>query len=268
MSHRNTTTPIINAPRKPHCKVCKDAGKSEADYNSHWPKDRDGNVICLTLLEQDCRYCRNPGHTVKYCPKLAKDNAEREKQQRFQSSNHNTMTRTSNSKQPTTNTITNTNANTNNVSRFQLLMDESDDDGDDEESPKTQTTQTTQTTQKKAPVLEPMKEEFPALGGNWSKRPAAPQVRTVSFAEMAIRPKPEERQTTNIDELMSKAIASGMVVIERGASAVKAANPERKLNTSWTAEVFAKQKQKGGWAFCDSSDDEDNEAEEVGNDAW
>jgi len=263
MSHRNTK-PVINAPRKPHCKVCKDAGKSEADYNSHWPKDRDGNVICLTLLEQDCRYCHQPGHTVKYCPKLAKDNAEREKQHRFHSTNQNTITRTAktNSEQPTpTPTL---NPIPNNGSRFQLLMDDSDGDCDDEESPKTQTTQ------KKAPVLEPMKEEFPALGGNWSKRPAAPQVRKVSFAEMAIRPKPEEQQTTYIDELMTKAIASGMVVIERGAAvAVAAANPERKLNTSWTAEVFAKQKQKGGWAFCDSSDDEDNEdAEEVGNDAW
>jgi len=200
-------------------------------------------------LDQECRYCRQAGHTVKYCSKLAKDNAEREhreKQKHFHATNQNTITRTAATK--------NEQPIPNNVSRFQLLMNDSDDDNDDE-SPKTRTTQ------KKAQVIEPMKEEFPALGGNWSKRSAAPQVCKVSFAEMAIRPKPEEEQTTYIDELMTKAIASGMVVIGRGG----ASNPERKLKTSWTTEIIAKQK-KGGWAFCESSDDEDNE--EVCNDAW
>jgi len=59
----------------PTCKVCKDAGK--ADFN-HFVKNLDGSTNCPTLLSQDCRYCKNPGHTAKYCPVLAKNKKEDE----------------------------------------------------------------------------------------------------------------------------------------------------------------------------------------------
>ena len=49
------------------CKVCKDAGKSENIFSSHWVKDHEGNVICPTLLSQNCRYCHLPGHTITHC---------------------------------------------------------------------------------------------------------------------------------------------------------------------------------------------------------
>ena len=58
---------------KPTCKVCKDAGK--ADFN-HFVKNLDGSTNCPTLLSQDCRYCKAPGHTAKYCPQLAKHKKE------------------------------------------------------------------------------------------------------------------------------------------------------------------------------------------------
>ena len=57
------------------CKVCKDAGK--ADFN-HFVKNLDGSTNCPTLLSQNCRYCKNPGHTAKYCPVLAKNKKEDE----------------------------------------------------------------------------------------------------------------------------------------------------------------------------------------------
>ena len=57
----------------PQCKVCKDAGK--ADFN-HFVKNLDGTTNCPTLLSQDCRYCKNPGHTSKYCPLLAHNKKE------------------------------------------------------------------------------------------------------------------------------------------------------------------------------------------------
>ena len=53
------------------CKVCKDAGKSEKEYSSHYVKDSAGKPICPTLLNQSCRYCGENGHTVKFCPTLA-----------------------------------------------------------------------------------------------------------------------------------------------------------------------------------------------------
>jgi hypothetical protein len=52
------------------CKVCKDAGLDRGVYTSHRVKDQAGNVICPTLLKQECRYCFTPGHTVKFCPEV------------------------------------------------------------------------------------------------------------------------------------------------------------------------------------------------------
>jgi len=51
----------------PNCKVCRDAGKSEAEYSSHWVRDKVGRVTCPTLLSQKCRNCGKSGHTIKYC---------------------------------------------------------------------------------------------------------------------------------------------------------------------------------------------------------
>ena len=59
--------------KKPFCKVCSDAGKSEAEYSSHWVKDLQGKIICPTLLSTECRYCYKLGHTTKFCPALKKE---------------------------------------------------------------------------------------------------------------------------------------------------------------------------------------------------
>jgi hypothetical protein len=63
------------------CKVCKDAGKSESEYTSHWTResaDPSSKVVCPTLLNQNCRFCHELGHTTKYCPKLL----EKQKQEK------------------------------------------------------------------------------------------------------------------------------------------------------------------------------------------
>lgn len=65
-----------------YCKVCHDAGKTEAEYRSHFTRespDPKAKVTCPTLLAQECRYCSKNGHTVKYCPTL-KDNEKKRKQ--------------------------------------------------------------------------------------------------------------------------------------------------------------------------------------------
>jgi hypothetical protein len=127
---------------KPCCKVCKDAGKSAEEYGSHWPKDKDGRVICSTLLSQECRYCGESGHTVKYCQKLVKNKAEKAKTEAF-------WDRQKRIKAHAEVKATKPSAAVAPVSRFALLMD--DDESD--ESPRSP-----KRTQKKAPV-----EEFPAL---------------------------------------------------------------------------------------------------------
>lgn len=57
------------------CKVCADAKKPEKVVTSHFTKNKNGVVVCPTLLEQECRYCHKKGHTVKFCKMLEKNNA-------------------------------------------------------------------------------------------------------------------------------------------------------------------------------------------------
>ena len=55
------------------CKVCKDAGKTNSEYTSHWIRNApgpNGKVVCPTLLKQECKYCKKKGHTPKHCTKL------------------------------------------------------------------------------------------------------------------------------------------------------------------------------------------------------
>jgi len=82
--NRNNQNKSAPSVRKPYCKVCHDAGKSESDYTSHYVRslpDKQGNskVICPTLLNTECRYCYELGHTSKFCPKLASREKEAER---------------------------------------------------------------------------------------------------------------------------------------------------------------------------------------------
>jgi len=67
----NMETILRSVARNAFCKVCKDAGKSEKEYTSHYVKDRpgpNGVVVCPLLLSLECRYCHAKGHTPKCCP--------------------------------------------------------------------------------------------------------------------------------------------------------------------------------------------------------
>jgi len=244
MSHRNTIV------RKPCCKVCKDSGKSESEYSSHWPKDSDGKTVCPTLLAQDCRYCGDAGHTVKYCKVLERDNANKEKRQKQEdrvrrTQAHEAVSKPKSLASPAT-------------SRFALLMDD-----DSDESPRR--------AEKKAPA--PMKEEFPALGRSWTTRPtAAAPVANVSFAEMAVKPKEialAEKQTRD-EERLGRAIATGMVIIERGSQGVVMTAPP-KTDAQIAREKFNKDcfncKNGLGWGDAESSDEEEDDVQ-YQEDAW
>lgn len=80
---RNVKTVKMSAPVQKYCKVCHDAGKSEAEYRSHFTRETrepSSKVTCPTLLALECRYCYKNGHTVKYCPVL-KDNEKQKKRE-------------------------------------------------------------------------------------------------------------------------------------------------------------------------------------------
>ena len=75
-----------NSQKKPFCKVCFDAKKSESEYTSHYVRsrpDQNGNTIvtCPILAATECRYCFKFGHTIKFCnvleEKKKRDNKEK-----------------------------------------------------------------------------------------------------------------------------------------------------------------------------------------------
>lgn len=75
----NSKNSKISTPSRKFCKVCQDAGKSEAEYTSHYTRelpDPKSKVVCPTLLALECRYCYKAGHTVKYCSILKEKERE------------------------------------------------------------------------------------------------------------------------------------------------------------------------------------------------
>jgi hypothetical protein len=73
-----------NNSKKTFCKVCQDAGKPESVYTSHFVRsmpDKSGKttVLCPTLLNTECRFCFNLGHTTKFCPTIAANKKSEEK---------------------------------------------------------------------------------------------------------------------------------------------------------------------------------------------
>ena len=242
MSHANRNTKSATpTSRKPCCKVCKDAGKTEAEFSSHWPKDAAGNTICPTLLEQDCRYCGEAGHTVKYCKRLEKDNAAKDKARRISDK----QKRVGESKPQPSNSVS---VSVGQPSRFALLLEDSDSD----ESPRAQ---------KKAPVQ--LKEEFPALGGTWTRRPAVAPVARVSFAEMACKPAEEalaEKQFRD-EERLAQAIRTSYVTLTRESKPLSEKDRAAAIHRD---ECFKGLNGKG-WADAsdDSDEDEDDDDEAI-----
>jgi hypothetical protein len=63
-----------NNNKKPFCKVCADAGKTDTAHYVRLNPDPKSPVVCPTLLALECRYCFKFGHTVKYCAVAKKNN--------------------------------------------------------------------------------------------------------------------------------------------------------------------------------------------------
>lgn len=143
---------------KAHCKVCQDAGKTEAEYSSHFTREtRDPNsrVICPTLLDLKCRYCFNTGHTVKYCKELKKKERTTEHQNRP-------------SEAPKK--ATGKNNNPNNI----FLVLDSEDESEDDNKP----------VMKKTRMPE-LQEQFPAMSAS---KPIQLQSVSTSYADILTKP--------------------------------------------------------------------------------
>ena len=62
----------------PLCKHCSNLGLKTAD--THWLREGRGansKIVCPELLKTTCRFCKQQGHTIGYCPELKKKDEER-----------------------------------------------------------------------------------------------------------------------------------------------------------------------------------------------
>ena len=157
--------------KKPYCKVCHDAGKTEAEYTSHYVRSRpDMNgkttVTCPVLAATECRYCYKLGHTTKFCPVIEENEKRAKKQKSLAIQAHKAELRAA--PKPTAQVASNKYA-----SAFSALADDSDD-----EKPMPVVM---------APVAKPAVDDFPVLVG---LKPVTAQVTkpTVSWAAVAEKP--------------------------------------------------------------------------------
>jgi hypothetical protein len=90
MSKRMNTTRYgkdMTTNAKPFCGHCKNIGKSEKEYTSHWPRASmklGAPVTCPAILKTECTYCHQLGHwaSVDHCPELKLRKKEDAKQHR------------------------------------------------------------------------------------------------------------------------------------------------------------------------------------------
>lgn len=86
MSYKsNNNKKFASNGKKPFCKVCHDAGKTESEYTSHFVRslpDMNGKtkITCPILAATECRYCYELGHTTKFCPILEENNKRSKKE--------------------------------------------------------------------------------------------------------------------------------------------------------------------------------------------
>ena len=72
----------MSAKNIPFCGVCYKAGKLKDVYTNHWTKaspERNSEITCPTILNTVCKYCKERGHTMKYCRMLNEKKSREEK---------------------------------------------------------------------------------------------------------------------------------------------------------------------------------------------
>jgi|LakMenE18May11ns_1017448.scaffolds.fasta_scaffold9867302_2 hypothetical protein len=167
MSYKSSNNKKVVA-KKPFCKVCHDAGKTEAEYTSHFVRslpDFNGNtkVTCPILAATECRYCYNLGHTTKFCPILEENNKRSKKEKSVAIQAHKSEQRAA------SRTVSEPVVERKYLGTFAALGDDSD-----EEKPVPQQ------------VVEVQVDHFPALFG--SKKEVTSVAKAVSWAAIAERP--------------------------------------------------------------------------------
>lgn len=242
---KSTTT----ASKKPRCKVCQDAGKSEKEYSSHYVRsmpDRTGKTVitCPTLLATECRFCFEVGHTTKFCLVIAKNKKEEAKR----NYNANKMAEEEKNKPKT--------IAAKKITKFSALdMGSSEDE---EEPPRHHQANNTKpiakakTQTQTQNIQQEQKEEFPALlsskAAPTSTVAAGPMTTTSGWASIAAKT-PEQYESEKYEQEL----------LERS---IKRQNP---TPAPVKKVVFTAPSQKKNWADYSSDEEEEAAFEEAYN---
>lgn len=160
MNTSNKNTSNKNQSNKMYCKVCADAKKSISEVTNHNVKSPQGVVLCPTLLSQECRYCKQSGHTVKFCKTL-------EEKKKFESKMQAKLSHeTKNETKKVRSTIANTKTRAN-------LFDALESDSEDEKEENNQD------------------KEYPTLGGAYHTDACLNQDKSYSSALQTSTPAPK-----------------------------------------------------------------------------
>jgi len=260
MSSSRKVFPLAQVKSKPFCKVCKDAGKEEKIFTSHWVKDDQGKVCCPTLLAQKCRYCYGLGHTTNYCQELKKAKATELNFDRRLAANEAERARVLADEIAKTNKRKKPSAALN---RFAAIDYSSDNDEETKEEPK-------------------VVDEFPVLSSNVTLRPhqqrKQQQQQVLSFAAVALAashlPDPVYISRAVREEKAATAAAEKAYLVDLAATAVAEATAS-KQQLSAAAEYFSKNKTGTGpgpvsvsknWADYDDDEEEEDYADADGDD--
>jgi len=200
MYARNNTTNAKKqvVERKPCCKVCQDAGKSEKEYTSHYVRslpDRNGKTIvtCPTLLAIECKYCFEQGHTTKFCPVIAANTKAVNKKKWQEAKQEEEKKKTETAKKPT---------QKKNASKFSILDIGSSSETEEEES--NPTLQSKTVTISKAVTF---KEEFPSLSSTSTTKAAMPAMPAMSgWASIAAKTQDQYETEKYEEELIANSI--------------------------------------------------------------
>ena len=232
-----------NGGKKPFCKVCFDAKKPQSVYESHWVKDREGKVTCVTLLEQECRYCYQSGHTVKFCPAVAANNAQKEKAENRMRRQQESEERHRRQEQANAAAA----AKAKMTARGGYASLNLDDDSDDE-TPQNHQNHQNKKTQKR--------EEFPALG--------APSQRVTTSAmnfASAIQKDPILVEKERIIEERERKLNAGFTVLSKNNDGtVKKEEPKMPSSMPATVEpTYCYSRKIKSWVDTDSEDEDDED---------
>ena len=191
----NNTANNVNS-RKPFCKVCADAGKTDTAHFPRKTADPNSEVVCPTLLSLECRYCFKNGHTVKYCTVLKERNARDEQDRREHERHQRHLERQMEQERQARAPVVEKKAN----GKFAVFLDE---DEEEERREREEEEMRLKVEEAAAALVAKREAEFPTFG---LKPAAVPAPNSTNWAAMAQNaaalplPKPKAKAVTIVEE--------------------------------------------------------------------